>query len=587
MPLIPAGTMPSSERRAPDVDTDNPLTRGSGGNWGGGSLTMAMAPEPVAEAPLPEGWGGPDATLDAEMAALAVAPPSEYISDFGPRLEERQARARAPRGRGPAPAPYPDDAPFGVYPAGYGDVLAGRMDEALAADPSPERDSALDTVQAQTDAYLEYRRTLPGMATDIQRGQFDLAASRQRAAIESGADAAGAHESAAGLYAQKADDLAAYAREKLEHQQQFGVAYAGARKKYDEAREALKKRKIGPDQYWAKRGTVRNVLSVIGVMLGTLGASLSKSPNYALQIVNKAIDDDLDAQAANLASERASLGEQRGLLADMRRTFGDEETARDAAKAFMFRATEAKVRQQAGLMRGYAARARGERAGDSITQARELFEKGMIFDAATRAMKRRQLAAAAAAAPPPGSPKWVRLGKTDRGLISPDGYLFESKENKKKWENFVAARPRAIAEIDNLLRLDKEGALTGANRTAHKEGVYNLAQLVNRSIGDGSVIREGEMTLFRDLYGSGSEIFSAERMVGSSRAGLLQLRRRLSGLENVGPKGATAISARRTRPGKKGGIVREVLLGNQPTISATRPGTAQAGGPVRFRREGQ
>lgn len=66
--------------------------------------------------------------------------------------------------------------------------------------------------------------------------------------------------------------------------------------------------KIDPDKFYKNEdGTTnygRKIGAAIAVALGSFGASLSHGPNYALSIINKAIDDDVSAQQANLAKTR-------------------------------------------------------------------------------------------------------------------------------------------------------------------------------------------------------------------------------------------------------------------------------------------
>lgn len=85
--------------------------------------------------------------------------------------------------------------------------------------------------------------------------------------------------------------------------------------------------KIDPDRIWhGDGGVARHVAAAVGVALGAFGASLGHSPNAALQIVNSAVDRDIDAQKAAHAGKMEEIGHQKNLLT-MGRQLGLDEGA--------------------------------------------------------------------------------------------------------------------------------------------------------------------------------------------------------------------------------------------------------------------
>lgn len=59
-------------------------------------------------------------------------------------------------------------------------------------------------------------------------------------------------------------------------------------------------------------------MAAIAAGLGAYASAMSGTPNYALQILNKAIDDDLEKQKTEMAFKRQTINDQRLLLTEKR-----------------------------------------------------------------------------------------------------------------------------------------------------------------------------------------------------------------------------------------------------------------------------
>lgn len=79
----------------------------------------------------------------------------------------------------------------------------------------------------------------------------------------------------------------------------------------------------------------RGMIASLGVALGTLGSSMSGGPNTALDIVNKAIDRDIEAQQLEYRKKQAGLSGQATLMDMARQQFGDESQALSATHALL------------------------------------------------------------------------------------------------------------------------------------------------------------------------------------------------------------------------------------------------------------
>lgn len=76
----------------------------------------------------------------------------------------------------------------------------------------------------------------------------------------------------------------------------------------EQVQKVLSEHKIDPSRKWSSMGIGNKILAGISIALGGIGAGLSGSnKNYALEIINKAIDDDIDAQKSNRESAYNSL----------------------------------------------------------------------------------------------------------------------------------------------------------------------------------------------------------------------------------------------------------------------------------------
>jgi hypothetical protein len=64
---------------------------------------------------------------------------------------------------------------------------------------------------------------------------------------------------------------------------------------------------IDPDRYWNNMGTTGKIATTIGLIVGGLGRGLTGSRNLPLEILNKHIDDDIEAQKSQLGQKKTVL----------------------------------------------------------------------------------------------------------------------------------------------------------------------------------------------------------------------------------------------------------------------------------------
>ena len=84
----------------------------------------------------------------------------------------------------------------------------------------------------------------------------------------------------------------------------------------NEKLEKIGQRKLKP--FFGKEDTGRKILAAIAAGMGAYASAMTGTPNFALNIINKAIDDDLAIQKEQFERERMSIQDQNVLLAERR-----------------------------------------------------------------------------------------------------------------------------------------------------------------------------------------------------------------------------------------------------------------------------
>jgi hypothetical protein len=130
-------------------------------------------------------------------------------------------------------------------------------------------------------------------------------------------------------------------------------AYADLTQRYAEDRQALEERKTryvdmerqkldelalqsqqksDPEAFFKERGTFANVLTTLGLALGSFGASLTKSPNWAMDMINAKVNANIRSQEQNIAQAGKAYDVRSNLFKTNLDTFGDRERAIQATR---------------------------------------------------------------------------------------------------------------------------------------------------------------------------------------------------------------------------------------------------------------
>ncbi len=162
-------------------------------------------------------------------------------------------------------------------------------------------------------------------AVDLQGKLGESVAQAQIA--ENNAKAAG-HQALSAQLAQDAQDRNAELIDQQRQQEAKQTELNALSDKYANS-------KIDTKNYFAQQSTGEKVLSVIALSLGAMGQAFAgpNGKNQALEMINQAVDRDIDAQKTNIDNQGRVIQAKRGILDDMRGSFKDKLAAEDSVKA--------------------------------------------------------------------------------------------------------------------------------------------------------------------------------------------------------------------------------------------------------------
>lgn len=124
--------------------------------------------------------------------------------------------------------------------------------------------------------------------------------------------------------------------------------------------EEYKNMEVDPDRLFKKKGTGAKFLAAIAAGLGAYASAMTGTRNFALDIINSAIDDDIEAQKTEIAQAAGAITEQRNLLNDLIRKGMSDTEAEAAARAIMLQRAEQMLEQRLALIQKSDVKARGD-----------------------------------------------------------------------------------------------------------------------------------------------------------------------------------------------------------------------------------
>jgi hypothetical protein len=145
------------------------------------------------------------------------------------------------------------------------------------------------------------------------------------------------------------------------------------------ADEASKAAKIDPNNFWNTRSTGQKIAAAIGIALGGIGGGMSgHGGNTAMDVINKAIDRDIDAQKFNADQKGRNFSNQVGLYNVMRQKFGDERQAEAATRMSYLQSAEMQIRETAAKFQSPELQARAMQAVGQLQQKQAEIAHGVL-----------------------------------------------------------------------------------------------------------------------------------------------------------------------------------------------------------------
>lgn len=157
--------------------------------------------------------------------------------------------------------------------------------------------------------------------------------------------------------------------------------------KLETMRTNLAQAKVDPDRFFGG-DTGKRILAGIAIAFGEFGRALTGGrENTALSIINKAIDDDINAQKEDISNKQTQILLARQGLADIKDLYKDRIEAQQAQKIMAIEMSQAKVNEIARRYNTQEAMAKAQIINGQLeVQKGELL--GKYFDAAASSGKK-------------------------------------------------------------------------------------------------------------------------------------------------------------------------------------------------------
>lgn len=263
-----------------------------------------LASRPLSDAPLAKSLRGQEVTDTTP----------QYMSGFQPNADEAAAVPKGEEKTAEQEAPQVN--PNTVIPH-------GGMQQTSA--PMPDSGSALTNIQADNDRII---------------------ADQTKALQASAAAAQTAAQQQAKIYAEHAEKV-----QNLEKQTQ--IRYAQLNKEQKQITQDVVNTKIDPTRVWDNASTGNKIMAGIGILLSGMGSGLTGQPNLAMDVINKTIDRDIDAQ-------KTELGKKQNLLTQNYRKYGDLQQATAATELQLNSIVQGQIAAAAAKASGPQAQAQAQ-----------------------------------------------------------------------------------------------------------------------------------------------------------------------------------------------------------------------------------
>lgn len=385
------------------------------------------------------------------------------VADIAARV---QAYASPGAGAVPTPNPVPTPAPAPIVaPAAPAQPV-----EASGVDPAT---LALPGGTHVVEANLSAQAGDEGAALRALEEGIRL---KQMAAIEGGrAVQANAAQSGA-MYSQAANSLGSIANQFAEKRETIEALRAEQIQKQVAAVDSFNTLQIDPGQYWGSRTTAEKISIGLGMIFSAAGGGTK-----AMDVVNKAIADDIEIQKANFELKKQGLDVRNTLLGQMHNVVGDMNDAQKLAQASMLDQVKLRLEGASAVAKGQAAKANiMETLGAiKIEQAKLMGDVAKNADSQVRTIGQTNAT---------GSPLPVIPDNTN-GLTLPKEYqkrfiaglgVAQDDEVAERIRKAREAVPVMEKQIDELIDLRKKVGVEAIDSRARARGQALWESLLNK-----------------------------------------------------------------------------------------------------------
>lgn len=252
--------------------------------------------------------------------------------------------------------------------------------------------------------------------------------------------------------------------------------------KADALQQDIANGKIDPQAYWKNKGLAGRVTASIALMLGGIGQAFGGGENPALKIINHNIEQDIEAQKAN-------LGKKHSLLSSYVQQGHDIQSAMQLAKADQMDAYAGQLQQVATKYAGPEAAANAEKAIGGIKTDAAKTRQAAMQAGAKLDIERAKLEIDRTEANARMLAAGAKLGNQDPKTKH---LLFEVTDRYK-------GLTQNLDDVERMIKKDGTFETTGPHNQILSQKLDSIAQDYAKIVDPESVNRESEIKTARGL----------------------------------------------------------------------------------------
>jgi tetratricopeptide (TPR) repeat protein len=260
------------------------------------------------------------------------------------------------------------------------EYLAAKENEKSGVGPSVDISS--QAVKPNVEAGDHFVGNAPAMIPSamntpgLMKNPYGMMESGIKQQTKAETDAALAHQNA---YKEMLDANQARDAAYIEKQQEINDNLSSEYSKLNQLTDSYNKASaVDPNRIYKNQTTGGKIQASIALILGGLGGALQGTGrNVALDMMNQAIDRDIDAQKADLSKKGSSIQLQGNTIGQLRAQLGDLHSAETAYRKIALDNIEMRLNKDLAGVQGTMAEARGKQALGQIQVQKQMLQQQM------------------------------------------------------------------------------------------------------------------------------------------------------------------------------------------------------------------